>query len=175
MNKLDKLLNWYFSKNALPYWCIFLIDCGIVMLSGMLVYVIFNDTATLLENALQVNNTLLIFALLSVVGFRLFHTYSGFMRYSSFVDLMRVVYGNAVSLVLALLVQYGVGSLPGHLFAHFNTTSVCLLFLLSTLLMWALRIFVKTLYDVAFSNERAVRVLIYGTMSGGVEIGRAHV
>ena len=172
MNKLDKLLNWYFSKNALPYWCIFLIDCGIVMLSGMLVYVIFNDTATLLENALQVNNTLLIFALLSVVGFRLFHTYSGFMRYSSFVDLMRVVYGNAVSLVLALLVQYGVGSLPGHLFAHFNTTSVCLLFLLSTLLMWALRIFVKTLYDVAFSNERAVRVLIYGTMSGGVGLAK---
>ena len=172
MNKLDKLLNWYFSKNALPYWCIFLIDCGIVMVSGMLVYVIFNDAATLLENALQVNNTLLIFTLLSVVGFRLFHTYSGFMRYSSFVDLMRVVYGNALSLVLALLAQYGMGSLPGHLFAHFNTTSVCLLFVLSTLLMWALRIFVKTLYDVAFSNERAVRVLIYGTMSGGVGLAK---
>ena len=165
-------MNWYFSKNALPYWCIFLIDCGIVMVSGMLVYVIFNDAATLLENALQVNNTLLIFTLLSVVGFRLFHTYSGFMRYSSFVDLMRVVYGNALSLVLALLAQYGMGSLPGHLFAHFNTTSVCLLFLLSTLLMWALRIFVKTLYDVAFSNERAVRVLIYGTMSGGVGLAK---
>ena len=38
--------------------------------------------------------------------------------------------------------------------------------------MWALRVFVKTLYDVAFSNTRAVRVLIYGAMQGGVGLAK---
>jgi len=168
----DKILNWYFTKNSLPYWCIFLIDLGIVMFSGALTYWIFNKTSVMYEHSLQLLNTVIIFALLSIPGFRIFHTYSGFMRYSSFVDLMRVVYGNGVSLMLALLAEYGMSYLPGDLFVKFNTTSIFLLFIIATLMMWALRVFVKTLYDVAFSNTRAVRILIYGAMQGGVGLAK---
>ena len=171
-NPFDKILNWYFTKNSLPYWCIFLIDCAIVMFSGAVTFWIFHDTQTLYENTLQVLNTVSIFALLSIPGFRLFHTYSGFMRYSSFVDLMRVVYGNLVSLGLVLIADYGMDMLPGDWFVHFNTTSIFLCYIIATLLMWALRVFVKTLYDVAFSNTRAVRVLIYGAMQGGVGLAK---
>ena len=172
-NPLDKILNWYFTKNSLPYWCIFLIDLGIVMFSGFMVYWIFNKTDTLYQNTLQVLNTMICFSLLSIPGFRLFHTYSGFMRYSSFVDLMRVVYGNLVNLGVVLLAQYGMDNLPRHLFVHFDTTGIFLIFIIATLLMWALRVFVKTLYDVAFSNTRAVRVLIYGAMEGGVGLAKS--
>jgi FlaA1/EpsC-like NDP-sugar epimerase len=171
-NPFDKILNWYFTKNSLPYWCIFLIDCGIVTFSGFMVYWIFNKTDTLYENTLQVLATMICFSLLSIPGFRLFHTYSGFMRYSSFVDLMRVVYGNLVNLGIVLLAQYGMDFLPRAYFVHFNTTSIFLIYIISTLLMWALRVFVKTLYDVAFSNTRAVRVLIYGAMQGGVGLAK---
>jgi Predicted nucleoside-diphosphate sugar epimerases len=142
------------------------------MFSGVITFWIFNNAAVLFSNALRVLNTVLLFALLSIPGFRIFHTYSGFMRYSSFVDLMRVVYGNVVSLALALLAEYGMILLPSNLFVHFNTTSIFLLFIFATLLMWALRVFVKTLYDVAFSNRRAERVLIYGAMSGGVGLAK---
>ena len=171
-NAFDKILNWYFTKNSLPYWSIFLIDCSIILFSGFLTYWIFNNAESLLANLLQVVNTLFCFVLLSIPGFRLFHTYSGFMRYSSFIDLMRVVYGNLVSLALVLVAQYGMDYLPGHLFTHFNTTSIFLIYVFSTLLMWALRVFVKTLYDVAFSNTRAMRILIYGTMQGGVGLAK---
>ena len=171
-NPFDKILNWYFTKNSLPYWCILLIDCAIIVGSGMLTYWAFNSAVLLFENTLRVLNTLICFVILSVPGFRIFHTYSGFMRYASFVDLMRVAYGNGVSLVLVLLAQYGMDLLPGHLFAHFNTTSIFLIYIIATLFMWGLRIFVKTLYDVAFSNSRAMRVLIYGAMSGGVGLAK---
>ena len=171
-NPFDKILNWYFTKNSLPYWSILLIDCTIVMFSGVLTYWIFNDAVTLFDNTLQVINTMLIFVLLSIPGFRIFHTYSGFMRYSSFVDLMRVAYCNGVTLVLAWIAEYSMHYLPGNYFAHFNTTSIFLIFIIVTLLMWTLRIFVKTLYDVAFSNTRAIRILIYGAMSGGVGLAK---
>ena len=171
-NPFDKILNWYFTKNSLPYWCIFLIDCAIVMFSGLMTYWIFNNLSLILENAFRLLNTLIIFALLSIPGFRIFHTYSGFMRYSSFVDLMRVVYGNLVSLGLVLIADFGMDMLPSQWFVHFNTTSLFLIYLIATLLMWALRVFVKTLYDVAFSNTRAIRVLIYGAMSGGVGLAK---
>ncbi len=171
-NPFDKILNWYFTKNSLPYWIILLIDCAIVMFSGVLTYWIFNDAVTLFENTLQVINTVMIFVLLSIPGFRIFHTYSGFMRYSSFVDLMRVAYCNGVTFVLAWIAEHFTCELPGDLFVCYNTTSIFLIFIITTLLMWALRIFVKTLYDVAFSNTRAMRILIYGAMSGGVGLAK---
>jgi FlaA1/EpsC-like NDP-sugar epimerase len=116
--------------------------------------------------------TSVVFTLVSIVGFRIFHTYSGFMRYASFVDLMRVTYGNLINLGLALVADLLLQELPIKIFAYFNTTSIFLIFILTTLLMWALRVFVKTLYDVAFSNSRAMRVLIYGAMTGGVGLGK---
>ena len=171
-NPFDKILNWYFTKNSLPYWCIFLIDCAIVMFSCALVYWIFNNFAALVDNALPVLLTSLVFTLVSIVGFRIFHTYSGFMRYASFVDLMRVTYGNLINLGLALVADFLLQMLPYKLFAYYNTTSIFLIFILATLLMWALRVFVKTLYDVAFSNSRAMRVLVYGAMTGGVGLAK---
>ena len=171
-NPFDKILNWYFTKNSLPYWSILLIDCLIIICSGMLTYVAFHDAQTLYENTFKVLNTLNCFVLLSIPGFRLFHTYSGFMRYASFVDLMRVVYGNCVSLGLILIAHFAMYLLPHDHFAYFNTTSIVLTFIIATLLMWALRVFVKTLYDVAFSNSRAIRILIYGAMSGGVGLAK---
>ena len=171
-NPFDRILNAYFTKNSLPYWSILLIDCTIIVGSGMLTYWIFHSAVDLFENTLRVLATLTVFVILSLPGFRLFHTYSGFMRYASFVDLMRVVYGNLVSLALVLAADFGFMYLPGEFFVNFNTTSIFLIYLISTLLMWALRVFVKTLYDVAFSNTRAIRVLIYGAMSGGVGLAK---
>ena len=101
-NPFDKILNWYFTKNSLPYWCIFIIDCAPVAFSGLLTYSIFHHAIDLFENFFQIINTLMIFVLLSIPCFRLFHTYSGFMRYSSFVDLMRVVYCNSLTLVFTV-------------------------------------------------------------------------
>ncbi len=168
----DKILNWYFTKNSLPYWCILLIDCFFIGFSGTIVYWIFNNMEMLAEHFMHLVNTMILYIILSVPGFRLFRTYTGFMRYSSFVDLMRVAYGNLLSLGLVLIASYGMEMLPRELFVHFNTTSNFLIFFFATLLMWGLRIVVKTLYDVAFSNTRAIRVLIYGAMSGGVGLAK---
>lgn len=176
MNKpFDKALNWYFSKNSLPYWCIFLIDCAIVMCSGALVYYVFHGAETMFENSLKLFVTMAAISLLSIPGFRLFHTYSGFMRYSSFVDLARVAYGNLLTLAIALVIKLAINPIQGEYeeyFVDFRAVHLVLIFLVSTLLMAALRVFVKTLYDVAFSNKRAMRVLIYGAMSGGVGLAK---
>lgn len=172
-NPFDKLLNWYFSKNSLPYWCILLIDCAIVIISGYLVYFIFHNALAVMEHAVPLLLSTLGMVFLSIIGFRLFHTYSGFMRYSSFVDLMRVAYGNALTLVLVLLFDFIINRFHFSFFIGFNTTSLILIFFIATLLMWALRILVKTLYDVAFSNKRATRVLIYGAMQGGVGLAKS--
>ena len=171
-NPFDKILNWYFTKNSLPYWSILMIDCFIIIFSGLVIYWVFNNSAIVLENGFRVMNTLICFVLLSLPGFKLFHTYSGFMRFSSFVDLMRVVYGNLVSLGIVTVVDILLNHYYNDWFVNFSTTSIFLIYLVSTLLMWALRVVVKTLYDVAFSNSRAIRVLIYGMVADGVGLAK---
>ena len=168
----DKILNWYFTKNSLPYWSILMIDCFIIIFSGLVTYWLFNSASIVLENGFRVMNTLICFVLLSLPGFKLFHTYSGFMRFSSFVDLMRVVYGNLVSLGIVTIVDILLNHYYNEWFVNFSTTSIFLIYLVSTLLMWALRVVVKTLYDVAFSNSRAIRVLIYGMVADGVGLAK---
>ena len=169
----DKILNWYFTKNSLPYWCILLIDCLSVGASGLLSYWIFNSFSVVVERAFPLLNMLVCFVILSVPGFRLFHTYSGFMRYSRFVDLMRVVDGNKVSLALVLLADQILNYYYVDYFVNFSTTCIFLTYLFATLIMWGLRVFVRTLFDVAFSNSRALRVLIYGVVSDGVGIAKS--
>ena len=153
-----------------------MIDCAIVMASGAIVYFVFHDMNTMFENTFKLGATMTCITLMSVIGFRLFHTYSGFMRYSSFVDLLRVAYGNGLTLALALIIKLAIDPIQGvyeEYFVDFRVAHLILLFLLATLLMWTLRVFVKSLYDVAFSNSRAMRVLIYGAMSGGVGLAKS--
>ena len=171
MGFINRLFNWYFTKNSLPYWVIFLLDCGILMVSGMMVYWVFNRIG-LIEDFWKVLNTLILYILLSLVGFRMFHTYTGIMRYSSFVDLVRVIYSNGVSLILVLLADYFTDYLPGAHFVHFTTTQICLIYFMATLLMWLTRVMAKTIYDVTTSDKRALRVFIYGAMSGGVGLAK---
>ena len=168
----DKILNWYFTKNSLPYWSILLIDCLIIVFSAMSIYWVFHWGDLLVENFPKVLLTSCIFVVLSLPGFRIFHTYSGFMRFSSFVDLMRVTYCNLLSLVLVLICMWGEELLPMQWFIRFTTKQIVLIFIISTLMMWTLRIFVKTLYDLALSNTKAERALIYGALSGGVGLAK---
>lgn len=172
MNPLYKLLNWYFRKNALPYWCIFFMDCATIFFSGVFTYWLFNKTNALIDHRFNVINTLVIYTVVSWVGFRLFHTYSGIMRYSSFVDLTRIAWSNSVGLVLSLIAMYVLKMQQVEGLGALSLTETCVTFFIATLLMWGVRILVKTLYDVTSLDKRAMRVLIYGAMAGGVGLAK---
>ena len=172
MNPLKRLLSWYFSKSSLPYWCLLLSDCLMVFLSTIAAYWAFEKTSFLFEHRVDVVYTALVYAFISLIGAKIFHTYSGVVRYSSFVDLLNVGYASLVSIVLAvvlseILQRYGVTEI-----AALTQTETVVAFVLATLAMWAVRVVVKSLYDVAFNDKRTLRVLIYGALSGGVGLAK---
>lgn len=172
MKLLNNILNWYFSKNSLPYWCILIIDSIIIGMSGLLVYWLFWRTQMVINHRFELIYTLLLYISISVVGFKIFRTYSGIMRYSSFVDLQKVAYANMVSVVIAYLLQFVKDFLPEGVFTLFSGRMLLSMFLMATLLMWGVRILVKVLYDVTYNTERAKRVLIYGVKDGGVGLAK---
>jgi len=172
MNPLGKVLSWYFNKNSLPYWCVFLTDSVVVFFSGVFAYWMFNKTAALVDNRFEVLNTLLIYTFFAMLGFRLFRTYSGVVRFSSFIDLMRVAYGSLVSMLIALCYSFVMEAQDVQLVSKLNQTEIVTMFVIATLLMWAERVVVKNLYDVAFSDKRAMRALIYGALTGGIGLAK---
>lgn len=172
MKLLNNILNWYFSKNSLPYWCILIIDSIIIGMSGLLVYWLFWRTPMVISHRFELIYTLLLYIGISMVGFKIFRTYSGIMRYSSFVDLQKVAYANMVSVVVAYLLQFVKDFLPEGVFTLFSGRMLLSMFLIATLLMWGVRILVKVLYDVTYNTERAKRVLIYGVKDGGVGLAK---
>ena len=172
MNLFNKLFQWYFKKDALPFWCIFLLDCLILMLSGVISYWVFNPWQSIESYFGLLMNTLVLFTLLSCIGIRVFYTYAGILRYSSFVDLQRVGYANLLSAGIVLIVHYWMYNYPDGYFIKMNTREIVTMFFLATMLMWAVRILVKSLFDVLSSSKRSIRVLVYGTMSGGVGLAK---
>ena len=169
---VKKLSNWYFSKSVLPYWVIMLSDAAIVFFSGVFIYWISSNSQITYEHHQAVFFSALLYAIISWGGARIFRTYSGVLRYSSFVDLLKLTYANGVSLAVAMGVCL-LGRWQGiELISAISPIKTVLVFLLATAFMWALRIMVKVLFDVANANSRAVNVLIYGAMTGGIGIAK---
>lgn len=173
MRIFDKFLSWYFKKDSLPYWCIFIIDSVIVLLSTIFTYWLFNKVQVFIDNRFELLYTALIYVAFSWIGFRVYHTYSGIIRYSSFVDLMRVAYGSTLSLVITLVYSFVMEFLGLSFLSILSQTETVITFVIATLVMWAIRIVVKTLYDLSFADSRALRVLIYGAKTGGIGLAKS--
>ena len=171
-NWLTRLAGSYFNRNVFPYWCVVLVDMFIVIVSCIFVYWAFHRTGVTYEHRIDLLYSTLLFSLLSLIGARAFRTYSGVVRYSGFVDLLKVCYANSLTLVLAVGAYYlfkllGVDSLRALKPLQIFATSV-----LATTLMLVVRMVVKTLYDVLSSNAQAERVLIYGALTGGAGVAK---
>ena len=174
MNSFYKLCNWYFSKKALPYWCILLIDCASVYLSGLIVFYIQHGGLTLAQRFWPLTLGLLLCLGVYMVSFFVFHTFKGVIRYSSFVDLHRVVYSTLAATVGVCLlhqVQVHAGLTDFILIPRFD--SAFLVFVLSTCLLCGTRVVVKSLHDTYRGNDTIKRVFVYGSMEGGIALAKS--
>lgn len=171
MNMLNKLTRWYFSKKALPYWCILLLDCGLFVFSGYVVYALGHGLEGTVRHFYALLLTLLFFLIFFVIGFRFFRTYTGIIRYSSFVDLQRVGMAMILGSVLAAVAKL---VLPDSFFGvYIGPLPMAAIVLLTTLLIWMVRVVVKCLFDLTYVMHSATRIFIYGVQSGAVGLAKS--
>jgi len=108
---------------------------------------------------------------LQIVFFWLFHTYSGVLRYSGYVD--------AAKLLMAVLLNVGLIILINYIFYFTNSeylfyyTSLLVYAVLSFLLLFIVRLAVKSIYDYFSQNSGQITpVMIYGSKSAGIGIAK---
>lgn len=172
MKKNKKITDWYFSKKSLPYWCIFLLDCAIVFCSYLFIYQQMNSGAKTLGVLTQLSSLVGIFTLYHAIGFRIFHTYDGILRYSSFVDLQKVFYAVLCGAILTLVSYNALLDINYFHRLLVNYKGIVLASLLSTLLLWAVRVIVKTVFDVSLADYNIKNAFIYGINDGGIGLAK---
>lgn len=171
MKIIQKLLSWYLSINALPYWVILVVDSLICYLSGIFVFWMYYHGAIAWENMVLLTKTIFMYMVFNLIGFRLFRTYSGIIRYSSFVDLQRVALAMVLSLSIAEVMHYVIYHWNLE-FVRLEGRQIAAMYLVATIGMMLFRILVKSLYDVVFNTDNGLRTLIYGVKDGGVGLAK---
>ncbi|WP_314696192.1 nucleoside-diphosphate sugar epimerase/dehydratase [Prevotella histicola] len=171
MKIIQKLLSWYLSINALPYWVILVVDSLICYLSGIFVFWMYYHGAIAWENMVLLTKTIFMYMVFNLIGFRLFRTYSGIIRYSSFVDLQRVALAMVLSLSIAEVMHYVIYHWNLE-FVRLEGRQIAAMYLVATIGMMLFRILVKSLYDVVFNTDKGLRTLIYGVKDGGVGLAK---
>lgn len=171
MSLFSRLSTWYFSKKSLPYWGIILLDCCLILFSGLLVYTLNNGVLSTLDILGHLLVTLLVCLIPYLVGFRLFHTYSGIIRYSSFVDLQKVGFAVLFGLICVVVFQALTDFSP--YLVYIRKRDLILSALLAMSLMWMMRVFVKYFYVSTFRVAKAERAFIYGVKQGGVSLAKS--
>lgn len=169
---LQKLTNWYFSKGALPYWGVLTLDSLITLISGYLGNYLELGGINFAHHFWQITLGNLICVLLFIIGFRIFHTYTGIIRYSSLIDLERVGMASLVGSILSFFVGIGVNSIGIGIFIIPGILGCITLLVCTTMLMWVERMAVRAMFDT-FRTDKAIPVAIYGTKAGGIALANS--
>lgn len=143
---LTRLLTWYTSRSALPFWLILCADCLTVFLSGVLAYVIDYSASQALSALGPLSLTLAVYLCCYIIGFRLFHTYSGIIRKTSIADLARVWLALLTGVCLVMTLRYLAGT--DRWLMPFRLRDLLMQTVIASILMTGLRATAKLFYDL---------------------------
>ncbi len=161
------------SLKYLPRWVVLSVDIFLCLISYYIAYYIslklYNNLPD--QRILSVLQRITLTLGFQIVFFWLFHTYSGVLRYSGYVD--------AVKLLLAVLsnvVFISIGNYFFYLgsgFHAFYYSGLLIYAVLSFLLLFILRLTVKSIYDYFTQNSgQIIPVMIFGTQSAAIGIAK---
>ncbi len=171
MNSIKKILSWCLSRKAFPYWGVLILDSVIVLLTGIFCFAAFHGRVEMWNNIIPLMETLCLYLLCYLVGFRVMRTYSGVIRYSSFVDLCRI--GIAMFIGVVLIASFRIFLHVDRWLLPISLRELLGTFFIATILMCTLRILIKVIYDkVSFYGEAVKRTFIYGVRRGGIGMAK---
>ena len=167
-----KIFHRYFSAKVLPIWTILLIDVLIIVVSSLLAYALRYDFRSIFLESSTIGKTIVWTVIVNLVFFRVFRTYSNVLRFSSFIDIMRIFVSLTVSYALLMISSV---LLASYLDIRLAPVSVLFMaYIISFAIMSCSRIVVKMFYELLnFDGSHSANVFIYGAKEAGVNIAKA--
>ena len=170
MNFFTGIGDWYFSQKTLPHWGVLVLDCFIVFFSCIVGKYFEYDGDIVVDSFASIVLGAIVCVVLYAISFRVFRTYKGIIRYSSFVDLQRIALSTLLGALLSLVVWYATRDVT--YISVVGLHGIFATYFIATLLMWMVRVVVKRMYD-NFHMDDAIPVAIYGTKAGGISLAKS--
>lgn len=171
MNFIKKIANWYFSRAAMPYWSVLILDCMFVVFSGLLTYAVHHGSIETLNVLGALSITMCVFLISFMISFKVFHTYNGIIRYSSFSDLLRIGSAVVLGIVIGAAILFFIGSRTW--LVSFGYADIILMGLFIIAFMWTMRVWVKTIYEQSAKGPNSKKAYIFGVKTGGVALAKS--
>ena len=167
-----KIFHRYLSAKVLPIWTILLIDVLIIVVSSLLAYALRYDFRSIFLESSTIDKTIVWTVIVNLVFFRVFRTYSNVLRFSSFIDIMRIFVSLTVSYALLMISSV---LLASYLDIRLAPVSVLFMaYIISFAIMSCSRILAKMFYELLnFDGSHSANVFIYGAKEAGVNIAKA--
>ena len=168
---MNRIIKNFISNRFLSRFTILFLDILIVLFSCFTVFLIrvgFSGfTQELLVNGVKLSGLIMT---ANAIFFVLFRTMRGILRYSTFRDLLQVVYALTFGYVLAFILANTVFSqYIESTFPRFFT-----MYVVNICLMFGFRIVVKETYDsLVKARENNINVFVYGTKATGISLARS--
>ncbi|WP_294618704.1 nucleoside-diphosphate sugar epimerase/dehydratase [uncultured Bacteroides sp.] len=162
----------YLSAKVLPIWTVLLVDVLIIVVSSLLSYALRYDFRILFSESSSVDITIVWTVLVNLIFFRVFRTYSSVLRFSSFVDIMRIFVSLTVSYALLMITGVLAKKCLG---IHVAPATVFFMsYIISFAMMACSRVLVKIFFEALnFDGSHSANVFIYGAKEAGVNIAKA--
>ena len=170
-NLFSRFTHWYFSKDALSFWLVLLMDCSIVVGSSFFVHAMVTCASCTLAEFGSLLATFCAYLIFYIIGFKIKHTYSGVLRYSSFVDLVRLWMATIYAVSMIFILRH-ITNVDDYL-VPLSWSELLAICIMSSLVMSFVRIMTKYLYDIYFVGASVQRVFIYGVKEGGVALAKS--
>ena len=168
------ITDWYFTKKAVPYWFILLLDCLLVFLNGWIALFLTRPQA-FVNDVLFWSNFwgILINVLIYAISFKIFHTYHGIVRYSTFHDLANISSSTSSAAIVSYGVSKGLRYLGVTAVALPNFYGEFIVVIGVTLAMFVVRVAVKFMFELSRTDARTTNIFIYGVLEGGVSLAKS--
>lgn len=167
-----KHLNKILSKIVLPRAMVLMIDILIMIVSVLVMLFLWNSYSNSIIPSSQIMMMLPLLLFVNLVTFIFFKTFSGILRFSSFIDLSKIIY--------ALTIGYGIFFIFANIFSlvgdnfTFHWEVVFLTYILNVVLMILSRIVVKEVYEVITGETSGSQnIFVYGTKLPAIRIAKS--
>ncbi len=167
------IFSHFSSMSYLPRWCVLLLDLLLSLIAFVVTIAICSSffDLDLPSTALTHWQQCVVILAVQLAFFWCFHTYSGIIRFSTFIDLVKVFTAVAATGATLLAVNFSVRY--GYNVSLFLSSVIVVYCLVAFILLFSLRVGVKTIYDMMMQGKgKQKKVFIYGTQQTGLAIAK---
>ena len=161
------------QMSYLPRWGVLALDVMLCTIAfGISVWVSsgFLGIVNVEEHRIALWAQYLLVMCIQIISFWAFHTYSGILRYSTFIDTIKVLLSN-ISTGVILVGMNLIMQASFHWHPVINTV-IFIYVPTSFVFLFILRVGVKTLSETLERSQASPRVMIYGTKTAGLAIAK---